>query len=180
MQSKLMSMKYSIILIMGLFFFSLFGAAHYKGSDFYYFVFDLIWLTVLISSFSLSQSYISFYLKIMLFLGVWLKLMFYLVLGVEFVEPTGYWNDIHNLGLYWDRALMVASYAALGILAADGLFYLHRRFSYSNNGVPSLKSQVEAPEWYRKNPKKIWRLLLLISLGISCINFKTHFYMIGL
>lgn len=180
MQSKLISMKYSIILIMGLFFFSLFGVAHYKGSDFYYFVFDLIWLTVLISSLSLAQSYISFYLKIMLFLGVWLKLMFYLVLGVEFVEPTGYWNDVHNLGLYWDIALMVASYAALGILAADVLFYLYRRFSYNSNGVLSLKSQVEVPKWYLKNPKKIWLLLLLISLGISCINFKTHFYMIGL
>ncbi len=116
----------------------------------------------------------------MLFLGVWLKLMFYLVLGVEFVEPTGYWNDVHTLGFYWDRALMVASYAALGILAADVLFYLCRRFSYSNKGVSSLKSQMEVPKWYLKNPKRIWLLLLLVSLGISCINFKTHFYMIGL
>ncbi|MCE0722239.1 MULTISPECIES: hypothetical protein [Legionella] len=179
MQSKLISMKYSIILIMVLFFFSLFGVASYKGSDFYYFVFDVMWLTVLISSLSLSQSYIFFYLKIMLFLGVWLKLMFYLVLRVEFVEPTGFWNDVHNLGLYWDNALMVASYAALGILAADFVFYLYRRF-YSNHGIQSLKNQVEVPGWYLKSPKKIWILLLSISLGISFINFKTHFYMIGL
>lgn len=180
MQSKLIPMKYSIILIMGLFFFSLFGVASYKGSDFYFFVFDVIWLTVLISSLSLSQTYVFFYLKIMLFLGVWLKLMFYLVLRVEFVEPTGFWNDVHNLGLYWDSALMVASYAALGILAADILFYLYRRFGYSNNGVMPLKNQTAVPQWYLKNPKKIWTLLLFISLVISCINFKTHFYMIGL
>lgn len=116
----------------------------------------------------------------MLFLGVWLKLMFYLVLRVEFVEPTGFWNDVHNLGMYWDNALMVASYAALGILAADILFYLYRRLGYSNNGVMPLKNQTEVPQWYLKNPKKIWTSLLFISLVISCINFKTHFYMIGL
>ncbi|WP_428411118.1 hypothetical protein [Legionella sp.] len=107
--------------------------------------------------------------------------MFYLVLGVDFLEPTGYWNDVSNIGLYWDRALMVASYAALGILAADFAFYLYRRFFYHNNDALSLKKQTDVvPMWYLKNPGKIWGLLVCICLVISCINFKTHFYMVGL
>lgn len=132
------------------------------------------------SCLSLSQSYLFFYLKIMLFLGIWLKLMFYLVLGVDFIEPIGYWNDVYDLGLYWDRALMVASYAALGILAADFAFYLYRR-RYQNSDAPPLKKQIDVvPLWYLKNPGKIWGVLVCICLTISYINFKTHFYMVGL
>ncbi len=184
MQSKLLSMKFSMILIICLFVFSLFGIEDYAGSSLQYYVFDFIWLTLLISCLSFRQNYVLFFLKLMLFLGVWLKFMFYLVLGVKFVEPTGYWKyiDVGNLHLYWDRVLMIASYAALGILAADFMFFIFCRFYYKKS-VVSLTSQVESsqvPQWYIKHPNKIWILILCLSLILSCINFATHFYMTGL
>lgn len=165
MPVKILQYKQGIGCILVLFFLSLLGIDTYNGSVSSYLFFDISWLMVLFSALCLSQSYTIFYIQIMLFLGFWLKLMFHLILGVFFVEPTGYWKpDVIASSWSWDHALLVSSLAACGILCANIIFHY-----VIKNKKDKIKT-ASVPLWYVRHSKFAWNSLLFVTLVVSVFN----------
>ncbi|WP_115707520.1 hypothetical protein [Legionella sainthelensi] len=166
MPLQILSLRYGILPITLLFFFSLLGINLYQGSYFYYFFFDIAWLIVLLSAFCFSQSYVIFYIQLMLFLGFWAKFMGTLILGVALVEPTGYWStEFFANAASWDRVLLVSGLAACGIWLAN-LFF----FFITKNGSKRNQELHNPPQWYVKHSNLIWPFIFTLGVAISIIN----------
>ncbi|KTD11587.1 hypothetical protein Lgra_1045 [Legionella gratiana] len=170
---KFMGIKYGIMLILVLFIISLAGIEAYQGSLFYYAIFDLSWLAILFTALCCSQTYVIFYIQIMLFLGFWAKLMACLILKVPFIEPTGYWSSNFS-SASWDQVLWVSSLAACAILAVNTLFF----FCTKNKTKKANKSS--APLWYTKHHNLAWSLILFLGFLTNAINIFFHISITGL
>lgn len=174
MPIKILQYKQGICLVLILFFLSLSGFDAYKGSFISYLFFDISWLMVLFSALCFSQTYIIFYIQIMLFLGFWLKLMAHLVLGVFFVEPTGYWKQGMVASSSWDQVLTVSGLAACGILFANYLFYYVTKNRADKINTPNV------PLWYTKHNKFAWNSLIIVALAVNAFNVMYQMCITGL
>ncbi|ARB92534.1 hypothetical protein [Legionella longbeachae] len=164
MTVKILNPQYGFVLVLFLFLLSLLGLNSYQGFSLHYFAFDIIWLAVLFSALCCSQSYVICYIQIMLFLGFWVKLMAHLILGVFFVEPTGYWTSKFANPEMWDQVLLTSSFAASGVLLANLLFFIGTK-----NG-PQKKDELNIPQWYLKHSNFLWYFLVLFGGTVNLIN----------
>ncbi|KTD57757.1 hypothetical protein Lsan_2502 [Legionella santicrucis] len=174
MTVKILNFKYGLALVLFLFLLSMLGLNSYQGSSLYYFTFDIIWLAVLFSAFCCSQMYVICYIQIMLFLGFWVKLMAHLILGVFFVEPTGYWTAAFANPEAWDQVLLTSSLAAFGVLLANLLSFLGMKKSLQR------KDEFNIPQWYLKHSNFLWYFLVLLGIAMNIINSIYHISVTGL
>lgn len=177
MEKNLLSPGKSLFLVILLFILSLFGVTEYPGTIQNYFLFDISWLLLLFVTFTYTNVYGLFCANIMLFLGFWVKFMFNLVLGYDFIEPVGYWPQVaeKNLALYWDKVLFISSIAVLGLLLANIIVFFYKKTCDSDN----LRSPY-VPEWYSKHSDLAWITVFIVSLIASIINYWGHINFTGL
>lgn len=174
MTVKILNPKYGLVLVLFLFLLSMLGLNSYQGASLYYFAFDIIWLTVFFSAFCCSQAYVICYIQIMLFLGFWVKLMAHLILGVFFVEPTGYWTSKFANPEVWDQVLLISSLAAAGVLLANLLSFFWTKKNLQR------KEECNIPQWYLKHSNFLWYFLVFFGVTVNVINFFYHISVTGL
>lgn len=144
----------------------------YPGSFGIYLLFDVSFIAMLLLALPAPRSHAYVFFAFMLFLGFWSKLMFHLVYGTNFLEPTGTFS---GKSAEWNRALGVASAAAIGVSIA-------RVIQLTQAG--RLRSWITAfpapvPPGYRAWRRTIWIASILAMLGLNLLNFQVAFYQTG-
>jgi len=146
----------------------------YPGSTAIFLFFDFSFLAMLFLALPQPRSYAYIFFSAMLFLGFWLKLMVTMLLDINFLEPVG---EFTGSAQEWDRALLVASIGAIGVVIARAILFLVAiRFSFPGMTNSSVRS---IPTWYFPFRKPIWIISVLLMIGLNVINLQTAFYQIG-
>lgn len=144
----------------------------YPGSTVAYLLFSAVFLVMLVSAFYWQRTYGYTFLIVMLWLGFWLKTTWHVVMGTGFPEPTGQFAGVPE---EWDRALIVATAAGLGVLSARLGFHClaggRRQTLRSRQGDP--------PLWLKLNRNWHWGIFALLVTVTSIANFHYEIFVIG-
>lgn len=121
------------------------------------------------------RSYLYILFSTFCLLGFWMKACTHLILGHDFVEPTGFFD---GSGTAWDKAITVSMVAGLGIL----LFRVIQMFLMrKHKGLCILlPSPAFPPHWYARFRKWIWTISLLLIVFVSIVNFELGINQAGL
>lgn len=116
------------------------------------------------------RSFVYLFFSLFLYLGFWLKFVAHILFGIELLEPVGMFNGSPEA---WDRALVAASAAALGVMVGRGGHIAWTR------GRSSVKREQRVPMWYEPMRVPLWiGTLSLLSL-LNLWNVWAAFYQIG-
>ena len=154
---------------------SIVASAAYPGSQNTF----LIFCGVFLASWTLAwfgyQSYFYIWFSSLTLLGFWMKACAHLLSGREFIEPTG---SFDGSGGAWDRAIVVALAAGLGMLCFRLIqMYLMRQ----RDGVCVVEPRRDfVPIWYPQSRKWIWAGSLVAIAIVAIINFELGINQAGL
>lgn len=143
---------------------------HYPGSIGPFFLFILSFPAMLVFGILRPRSFAYLSFSLFLFLGFWLKFVAHILFGFELLEPVGAFNGSPEA---WDRALIAASAAALGVMAGRGGHIAWTR------GRPIINGEPVVPLWYEPMRVPIWTGTLLLLLLLNFWNVWAAFYQIG-
>ena len=150
--------------------FSEFVFWNYPGNATSFVMFDLSFLAMLLLVFPRPRSYGYIFFASMLFLGFWAKLMLHLASGANFIEPFG---DFSGTAEEWERALQVASVAAIGVSLGRVIqIGLSSRF-------PKAMPSAQVPAWYENWRKAVWIGSVFAMLALHLLNLQLAFYQTG-
>lgn len=165
MQTNILPLKWSLLLATPLFLLFFLVLSKHSASITSILLFNISWLSVLITALSMSCTYVYCFTALMLFLGFWVKFFLHVQFGMVLNEPVGYWNFLPIPA--WDRVLIVASMIALGLLAANWLLQAIEH----KNGQRNIAIILDVPEWYKKNRYLAWSSVVLLAITVNIINF---------
>jgi hypothetical protein len=159
-------------IILSLLMLSGFAYRSYPGSFVSFVQFDASFMVMLALALPRPRSYTYGFFAIMLFLGFWPKLMLHMLFDLPFLEATGSFTGEPEA---WNRALQVASVAAIGVSAARALHLLlasRTRFRFA-------ATSVSVPSWYLRSRRKLWIASAVGAVLINILNFQFAFYQVG-
>jgi hypothetical protein len=152
---------------------------HYSGNTICFYFFNFVWLLLLFTALWKPLNYVYFFATLMLFLGIWMKLILSLLMNFQPTEPVGYWFAYES-PLLWDRVLLVSGAAGVGILFAWGIFFLMK----TNTALFQTKKESENfksyPCWYKQHRKLSWLILIVLSISTNVLNVLGSLHMTGL
>jgi hypothetical protein len=117
------------------------------------------------------RSYAYAFLAALLFLGLWCKLLVHLLLGGQFIEPTG---GFDGSGGSWDAALGAAAAGLLGVAGARAAW-----LGVARGAGEPVPLAPPAPRWYLRARGPLWVGTLVGVLGLNLWNLEASFYQIG-
>ena len=146
----------------------------YPGSTAIFILFDFSFLAMLLLALLQPRAYAYIFFSAMLFLGFWLKLMVNMLANIDFLEPVG---EFTGSAEQWDRALLVASIGAIGIVCARVLhLFVTARVSFLD-AIDNPARNI--PWWYFQFRKSIWVTSNLLMISLNVVNLQTAFYQTG-
>jgi hypothetical protein len=151
---------------------SAFAYPSYRGSAYSFLLFDVSFVAALALVLPRPRSHAYLFLALMLFLGFWWKVMLHVLSGTQLLEPVG---DFSGAPEAWDRALDVASVAAIGLSAAR---LLHLALA----GVRRASADVAphpVPSWYAAWRRTTWIASVLAMVALNLLNVQLAFYQAG-
>ena len=145
---------------------------NYPGSTTAFSLFSFCFITVLLLALPQPRSYVYTFFAVLLFLGFWLKFVLHTVWSIPFIGPAGaFANDAEQ----WDRVLMAAAAAAMGIsIARVTQLALVSRLNHPTTAVPA-----PVPAWYFQWRKTIWIGTAVVILALNLLNLQVAFYQVG-
>lgn len=162
------SIRQFLIIIFFLLFFV--GIYKFPGNSFYYFVFSLVFLTLIYFALK-PKSFGYLFLAIFLFLGFWLKLVVHLLLDYPYLEPIGSFDDSASS---WNKVLLVSSAGGLAVLLAYFIFLK----IYNTPCVK--KSSFNFLHFFNKNRVLLWSILIILSLIFPFLNIELGISQLGM
>jgi len=145
---------------------------NYKGGLLTYSTFSISFLLLLISAFYRNNSDAYLFLVIFLWMGFWAKLSVHLIVGYDYVEPTGSFNWSADA---WDQVLWISTVACWGLLL--GRLILFRGMGEKPDEYRKL---LFYPEWYPRYRISLWIFLVAFVLGANFSNITLGIQQIGL
>ncbi len=146
---------------------------NYDGTVGPFLLFNASFLLLVLLAIPRPRLYVYTFLSLFLFLGFWTKFIAHTIVGYDFVEPVG---DFDGSGPGWDRALVVASVGAVGVILTRGMhLLLSRRYA-----LLDASGDGRVPAWYPRFGRLMWAVTLLSVLVLNFWNLFAGFYQIGL
>lgn len=145
------------------------ASALYPGAGGVFIAFNACFLALAVLAIPRPRAYVYTFLAAFLILGFWLKVIYHSMGSSGFVEPVG---DFRNAPQEWDRALIVAMWAALGAIAAR---LVHLWFTRNK----PVKAISEPPGWYIGWSRPVWIVTMVLIVAVNAANLHFAFYQIG-
>ncbi len=146
----------------------------YPGSALVYLIFTLVFQVLFLSGFRKNRIFFDLFAGFFLWMGFWAKLSgTLLLLNGWFVEPVG---NFDFSGPAYDKTLLLASCAALALLAAS--FLRERIFSYA--AVKADSPSVKETEAYSGMRLRLWGAFVSVVLLMAVANIYLGIYQRGL
>ncbi len=163
---------YGFLIVAGVLTFS--SAKSYTGNVLIYLLFTLSFNSLLILGFCKHKIFFDTFIGLFFWLGFWFKFSVRIAcMAGLFQEPVGLFDFS---GAAYDRALLVSSCGALGLLLAH--FVRRSFFSYNRN--VELTSRMESLYgFYRNNRRVILGLFCFLFLAVAYTNIMYGIYQRG-
>ena len=145
--------------------------SRYAGDWRFFVLFNLSFLGLVALAFPRPRSFAYTLLSLFLFLGFWAKFIVHTLSDAPYLEPIG---DFDGSPHAWDRALLVSSMAAVGVMLGRSV---HLASSPWLTGPGSVFTP--PPPWYPRLRNAVWTASLLLVLAVNGLNFEYAFYQIG-
>ena len=145
--------------------------AGYPGSIAPFLLFNLSFPAMLVLGFTQPRSFVYLFFSLFLFLGFWVKFAAQMLFGHAFLEPVGLFDGSPAA---WDRALIAASAAALGVIVARAAHIAWIR------ARPVTDRELRVPSWYQVWRARVWGVTLAAVIGLNAWNLWAAFYQIGI
>lgn len=145
---------------------SMLALVSYPGSGIVFSLFCIVFLLLWIMAWIGYRSYLYIFFSTLCLLGFWMKACAHLITGREFVEPIGAFD---GSGAAWDKAIIVALVAGLGVFCfRAGQMFLMRK----HKGICVVEPDRSfVPYWYARFRKWIWFGTLAAVVIVTFVNF---------
>ncbi len=155
------------------------AAPRYPGSAFPFLLFQATYPAMLLLALPRPRRYAYTALAILLFLGFWVKFNLHSIFDYAFQEPIG---SFDGSGKSWDRAMMVASAAAVGVVLARlvQLVWDRRRDRARSQPVSARgRRSFRIPGWYPSRRRLLWLGTAVVGIALAAANATGAFYETG-
>jgi hypothetical protein len=155
------------------------AAPRYPGSVFSFLLFQVSYSALLLLAIPRPRRYAYTALAILLFLGFWAKFNIHSIFDYAFQEPIG---SFDSSGKSWDRAMTVASAAAIGVVLARlaQLAWDRRRDrAQSRTVTPPGCRTFRIPGWYPSHRRSFWLGTAAVGIALAAANATGAFYETG-
>ena len=151
------------------------GLACYEGSAAVWITFCCCQMAMLFLMAPRPRVYAYTFFSGLLFLGFWPKALVYRVFGNEFLEPVG---NFGGSAIEWDAALILASCATSGVVAAR-LIHLYLARKYQRHMTDRHFTIADPPRWFPRWRMILWLLTMTTIVVLNVVNYVYAFYQVG-
>lgn len=155
------------------------AATRYPGSVLPFLLFQSSYTALLLLAIPRPRRYAYTALAVLLFLGFWMKFNLHAIFDYAFQEPTG---SFDGSGQSWDKAMTVASAAAVGVVIArlvqlGWAYYRDRR--PPGPVPPGTRRRFRTPDWYLSHRRWLWSATIVGGIAVAGANAVGAFYETG-
>lgn len=137
-----------------------------------YLIFSAVSFAGLILGLCQKRSYVYLYFSIFIWLGFWLKFSIHSIIGYPFIEPIGLFQGTNK---NWEEVIYISSVGSCGVIVAGLLMLsIFKSFKFLD------RHSISAPIWYLPVRKKLWFILILVTLVTAIANFALGIHHVGL
>jgi hypothetical protein len=155
------------------------AATRYPGSALPFLLFQSSYTALLLLAIPRPRRYAYTSLAVLLFLGFWVKFNLHAIFDYAFQEPIG---SFDGSGQSWDKAMVVASAAAIGaVIARLGQLGWERHRDRRQTGLvsPSIRRSFRTPDWYLSHRRWLWFTTIAGGIAVAGANAVGAFYETG-